>query len=128
MIDQKERGPGADGHLDQHRSNCVEQACGPTAAVNSFVFLQNKYPDIYGMELTGDTYDSWMGTANELLDQHYMDCDCGRDGSGTTIEDFISGKQKYLNDFAPGTTEVHSENFHDPANPLKPTWQFLLDQ
>lgn len=128
MIYDKQWDPDLYGHLDQHSTDCSDLGCGPTAAVNSFVFLQNKYPDIYGMKLTGDTYDSWMGTANELLDQHYMDCDCGPGGSGTNIADFISGKEKYLNEFAPGTTEVHAQNFHDPANPIKPTWQFLFDQ
>ena len=35
---------------------CPARACGPVAAVNSFVYLQTKYPDIYepSVGLPGD--------------------------------------------------------------------------
>lgn len=128
MIYDKQWDPDLYGHLDQNSTDCIDQACGPTAAVNSFVFLQNEYPNIYGHELTNEDLDSLRGTANALLDQHFMDCDCGPNGSGTSIADFISGKEKYFGDVAPGTTEVHAQNFHDPANSVKPSWQYLFDQ
>jgi hypothetical protein len=125
-IYDKQWDPGLYGGLDQHSTLCADLACGPSAAVNSFVFLQNKYPGIYGSDLAGDTYENWVDTANTLLDPKYMDCDCNN--GGTTIDNFISGKQDYLNDVAPGTTEVHFQNFFDGTSPTKPTWQFIFDE
>jgi hypothetical protein len=125
-IYDKQWDPSLYGGLDQHSTLCADLACGPSAAVNSFVFLQNMYPGRYGSSLAGDTYENWVDTANTLLDPKYMDCDCNN--GGTTIDNFISGKQSYLNDVAPGTTEVHFQNWFDGANPLKPTWQFIFDE
>jgi hypothetical protein len=125
-IYDKQWDPGLYGGLDQHSTHCADLACGPASAVNSFVFLQNMYPEIYGNSLAGDNYETWVDTANKLLDPHYMDCDCGN--GGTTIDNFISGKENYLNDVVPGTTIVHFQNLFDVTNPIKPTWQFLYDE
>ena len=38
----------------------ADQACGPVAAVNSLVFLQNLYPQIYDNNLVGDDPSDWM--------------------------------------------------------------------
>ncbi len=122
----KQWDPSLYGGLDQHSTHCPDLACGPSAAVNSFVFLQNMYPNIYGNSLAGDTYENWVDTANTLLDPRYMDCDCNN--GGTTIDNFISGKQDYLNDVAPGSTLVHSQNYFDATNPTKPSWQFIFDE
>ena len=125
-IYDKQWDPSLYGGLDQHSTHCPDLACGPASAVNSFVFLQNMYPEIYGNSLAGDTYENWIDTANILLDPRYMDCDC--DNNGTTIENFISGKQDYLNDTVPGATSVHFQNAFDPPAFTKPTWQFLFDE
>lgn len=125
-IYDKQWDPSLYGGLDQHSTHCPDLSCGPSAAVNSFVFLQNRYPGIYGSDLAGSTYENWVDTANTLLDPKYMDCDCNN--GGTTIDNFISGKQEYLNDVAPGSTEVHAQNWFDAANPQKPSWQFIFDE
>jgi hypothetical protein len=76
--------------------------CGPTAAVNSFKFLQNMYPDIYDNKLIKDDPNT---TANALVDtalnlaKNFMNST-----GGTYIEDFIYGKQRYIDMMAPGTT------------------------
>jgi hypothetical protein len=66
------------GHLNQHDTICGAMGCGPTAALNSLVFLQNKYPTTYGTDLVpavttdlngdGDVneYDAWISAANDL--------------------------------------------------------------
>ena len=94
------------GNLNQNDTNCGNVACGPTAAVNSFVFLENAYPTIYGNSLVplinGNTfYQDEVAAANTLAGANYMStCNCG----GTYIEDFIMGKQNYINALAPNTT------------------------
>ena len=94
------------GNLNQNDTNCGNVACGPTAAVNSFVFLENAYPTIYGNSLVplinGNTfYQDEVAAANVLSGANYMStCNC----VGTYIEDFIMGKQNYINALAPNTT------------------------
>jgi hypothetical protein len=97
-------------------------ACGPTAAVNSFAFLQNKFPDIYDHKLIPDSnmnnmidYDELKETALALGGMDYMMCaEC--DG-GTKIGNFINGKRKWINERAPGTTIFKDDDL--------PQWQFL---
>jgi hypothetical protein len=43
--------PALFGNLNQNNTQCPLTGCGVTAAVNSFVFLQNEYPTVY----------EWMG-------------------------------------------------------------------
>jgi len=127
------------GNLDQDDTAACggagQLACGPTAAVNSFVWLQNQYPGIYGDNLILDAtqdedgdndideYDDWIATANALGDPAYMDCAVCNGGTG--IFDFIDGKMDWIEDHVPGVTTYADENWHDGG--VWPTWQFLYD-
>lgn len=87
------------------------QACGPTAAVNSFQFLENRYPDIYGGRLisqdTSDQNQNWIITGNLL--GAIMECSCS---NGTNITNFIQGKQTYIESKVPGqTVYMHQDVF-----------------
>lgn len=104
-------GPANFGMLDQDNTTACKdatgaqidgsQACGPTAAVNSFQFLENRYPDIYGGKLiprnTSNLETDWISTANTLGTAAYMDCACN---GGTDITKFIQGKQDYIDEKA----------------------------
>jgi hypothetical protein len=86
------------GSLDQTKTNWPKLGCGPTAAVNSFIYLQNQYPSVYGRSLVpGDAAVAannlglMMGTNNQ---------------TGTFWTNFILGKQAYLTANAPGTTVI----------------------
>jgi len=81
-------------------------ACGPAAAVNSFVFLENVYPKTYDHKLTDQgkatEYENWVATANILAGAAFMGCaECN---GGTSRQDFFDGKKKYLEQKAPGST------------------------
>lgn len=99
------------GHLDQSEVECPKFACGPTAATNSFMYLQNKYPDVYGEKLIPPTTAGAAPTKADLVDvanklgRDYMKTcvPCGPN-DGTYIEDFIIGKRAYLEAVAPGKT------------------------
>jgi hypothetical protein len=100
-------------------------ACGPTAAVNSFAFLQNKYPSIYDHKLIPDTnmngmteYAEMVAAAVALTSPTYMNCAVCN--GGTLINDFISGKTKWINDKAPGTTVFKDQE--------KSNWPFLFSE
>jgi hypothetical protein len=104
--------PDKFGNLKQGDTNCKDVGCGPTAAINSFVFLQNMYPGVYGTSLVphkdGNTpYQDEIAAADALAT--YMGC-CQEKGKGTYIERFILGKQEYMNKVAPGKTIFAAED------------------
>jgi hypothetical protein len=93
------------GHLDQDKTNCKPMGCGPTAAVNSFIYLQTKYPGIYDHKLVAsDSEADMIKVVDDLidLDKGYMVTDCAEDGTHYTA--FIAGKRQYIEDKIPGKT------------------------
>jgi len=79
-------------------------SCVPTATMNSFVWLQNAYPAIFGVDmnnlpaLQGGT-GSWQAAAGLLASANYMNTSAN---NGTTLPNWIFGKISYLNTYAPG--------------------------
>lgn len=78
--------------------------CGPVAAVNSFVYLERRFPGQYGTSLTpldrvgeekiaGDLALNWMHTSDKA----------------TTIQNFINGKMDYIDENAPFTTNFAAQ-------------------
>ena len=125
--------------------------CGPTAAVNSFVYLENKYPNIYNSSLIPaqavdqdgdgdvDFYDDMIAVALTLGGAGFMKTIAN---NTTWHDDFIYGKYLYLEQQVPNVTIYEAED-HWPwgnhANPPPvpkpnwvinqfPTWQFLWDE
>lgn len=112
-------------------------ACGPTSVVNSLVYLQNERPDLYDTDLVpyagaSPTQAEMAAVATTLGGEDYMDTG---NNDGTFIEDFIFGKQKYLEEKAPGKTRYAAQvavewrdgvNNTDPPQPTnlvpKPDW------
>jgi len=99
------------GNLDQ--DDIVpggEVDCGPVAAVNSFVYLENKYPDIYDRYLVPDIefppdgvrdYDELINAAQVLAGAAYMNT---KPPGGTWADMFIYGKWKYIEERVPDET------------------------
>jgi hypothetical protein len=89
------------GNLNQHNTNCPDLGCGATAAINSFVFLQNMYPDIYVLNLVPlstplfPSQADESAAANALSGPAYMNTTCS---CGTPWPNFIEGKGLYLED------------------------------
>ena len=121
-------------NLDQFPGDWLGNvACAPTATMNSFVYLQNHYPGIYGNSLipVGAGQDiirarelalTWMGTTI----------------AGTTIRDWTWGKYNYLENYAAGKTMFHGQTTYAGwtvgkprpswAEDMKPNWYFLYNQ
>jgi hypothetical protein len=124
---------GAFGTLNQNNTNgCSSvkdgnQACGPTAATNSFTFLQNAYGYIYGNNLI-DT--SPANTANMLSGANYMMCQACN--GGTRIDNFVSGKMNWIENHLPGKTVYEVQTVFPalkiPGDQGPPTFAFLLAQ
>jgi len=131
--------PNKFGNLDQAATNCRAVNCGPTAAVNSFTYLQNVFPNNYTTPLvpTGKAAD----VANTLNGADFMKtCPAGAGcAGGTSVEDFILGKMAYIETQDKGVTRYHAQMSNawspithpDAAKPgfvddsTKPTIDFL---
>ncbi len=121
------------GHLDQALvTDCnnglggMNSACGPTAVVNSFVFLQNTYPTIYGTDLIPHTAGN-TSTQDQTAVGQTLACylSCGQ--NGTPISDFINGKEAYINSVAPNTTYFQVQNVFAPGG-VDPTFNFMYNE
>lgn len=115
-------------------------ACGPTSAINSFAYLENAYPEIYGDTLIpGDNSDpvNLIAAATTLAGSTYMDTT----STGTFWDRFIYGKWQYIEDRAPGSTIYNAQVWNTwnwgiaapgsaPAwvDYQNPTWQFIYEQ
>lgn len=116
-------------------------ACGPTAAVNSFVYLQNAYPGFYDSYLIGDadgngnpnTYQDLIAVAQTLGGAAYMNTIAN---NTTWHDDFIWGKQAYIENQVAGVTIYAAQdiwawtNHAIPAwvSPVYPTWDFIYNE
>ncbi len=134
------------GHLNQYDGSVVPQeirpwACVPVATANSFVYLQNKYPGVYDNLLVSDGDIGAVATTLASVD--YMNTIVG---IGTWYDMGIYGKQKYMEEFAPGLTSYGAQltgAWAFPGRPdeqippidkpnwvqdnIYPTWEFLYD-
>lgn len=127
---------GLYGYLNQHVLTDFggpgdgNYACGPTAAVNSFMYLQNKYVGNYnGALVPGGN----LAAVAQTLGTSYMNTLA----NGTTYhDDFIWGKYQYLETVAPGKTTYEAQDYwtwthHTPFSWVSqryPTWSFLYNQ
>lgn len=134
------------GNLNQnHIPGIGGVACGPAAAINSFVYLENAYPWIYTNSLTPvqgidyrppvgvDPYDDMIAAAVVLGGANYMNTTLA---NGTWHDDFIWGKYSYIEWFVPGKTRYEAQDYWDWTNydrptwvdPVIPTWNFIYDE
>ncbi len=81
------------GNLDTGATH----GAGPVAATISFIYLQYKYPSVYGESLVTDPIE----TALTLASSQYMKTSLLY---GTWVRDFVWGKYLYIEDNAPQTT------------------------
>jgi hypothetical protein len=149
------------GTLDQHDlsasysqfgSDATSTVCGPTAGLNSLVYLQNAFGNSYGTSLVSPTtsdldrngvvnaYDSWVFTAGSgLAAATTMNTTLT---NGTWHDNFIQGLARYTEERAPGRTQYLAQDYWAPTywgnapatrtqpdwvKGQTPTWSFLYD-
>ena len=104
-------------------------ACGPTAVTNSYVYLEQQYPNIYGRSLVPDTiinglYDNaeLVAVATTLASPAYMNTQIvpANVNSGTFDDMLIYGKYQYIEDNAPGTTVYAAQMLNTWTTPAAP--------
>src|SRR5215472_12289507 len=99
--------------LQKNNLACMPgKACAAIAAINSFIFLENMYPNIYDNKLTPNRVDNQKTTdtdasnfatngwtaPNDTKRMGYYPRPDGANG------DYIATKMDWFNDFAPGTS------------------------
>ena len=122
-------------------------ACGPTAAVNSLVYLENAYPGIYNRSLVPDTMapfspnpghhnlQEMVAVGTILGNAAHMATVCP---AGTWDDMFIYGKHTYIETALPNKTVYGAQMSGNWQNPpvaapnwvqqnTLPTWQFLYN-
>lgn len=125
------------GRLNQlalpNTCNLQQTACGPVATVNSFIYLQNTYPKIYGTSLVPKGQEA--AVAQLLSGPGFMGC-CNQNG-GTTPAGLLAGKKTYIEGSKivtgrkPGVTTYDSDTFvldNDGKPIIAPSFDFLLRQ
>jgi hypothetical protein len=122
------------GHLDQNDVLAGgvggQNSCAPTATMNSFIYLQNRFSSVYGTndELMGP-HDEWVDAAIDLAD-NFMKTDPVK---GTKDANWINGKYDWLETYAPGkTTYAGFDEFTTGNQPWVtmgiPPLMFLIQQ
>ena len=108
------------GDLNQHEIlGWGNVACGPTAAVNSFVYLQNKYPGVYDDKLVPAGAGAMLGVAQTLGGPGYMNTIAN---DTTYHDDFIWGKMTYIEQKVPGVTVYEAQDQWSWTNHAQPAW------
>ncbi len=112
------------GHTSQTDPgiNFGEYACGPTAAINSFFFLQNQYKFTTlgpGNGLLSE--DNAAEAVNEIGSLMHLN------ESGVTIQNFITGKEEYLAQHGLGN-RIGIEWQSQYVGGIIPTWDWLYRQ
>ena len=135
------------GWLDQFSLNTPQynlvgaEACVPTSSVNVMTYLQNSFAAYFGTNLTGSSYEDWIGVDTTLISSNYMNTS---PDSGTAYNRLHFGLDEYVVQDR-GFTDVQfsgmipSAAWDSPPNPPAPelrpatiadslpTWQFLYD-
>jgi hypothetical protein len=107
-------------------------ACGPTAAVNSFVYLAQRYADLSGLipdyEPDGDVDEADHVQAVIDLAGNYMGMGyC----TGVSDDDFVNGKLAWFNQYAGAgnfVMRVQDDGGAGGTTPKIPEWQFIYDE
>lgn len=99
---EKSLSPDKFGHVDQKDTDSGPVGCGPTAAANGLQYLQNANPETFSGRNSLVPGGNLIDVANTLTAGMLTS-----ENSGTKIEYFVDGLQKYLDAKAPGLVEVH---------------------
>jgi len=94
---------GKFGTVNQKDTICTALGCGPTAAVNSFVYLQNMFPNVYQNPLV--PAGQGIAVADLLSGKTLMNTG----NEGTPFGDFILGKMAYIESQAKGVTKYEAQ-------------------
>jgi hypothetical protein len=111
------------GYLNQHDLTVYKEvACGPTAVVNSLVYLQNQsnFGGSYGNKLVPGVL---RDVGDRLIGSSYM---CTTLADGTFADRLAYGKHTYIEEKVAGITTYEAQSCwgwtHAPEGEAKPDW------
>ncbi len=119
------------GNLDQNSPGITvggggQNACGPTATVNSFTYLQNRYG------LTGLIQDDPNTAASAEIDTvNNLGNAMGITQNGVTAAGFFAGKRQWINNWNANNgnqPDIVVHGMGEGADGVTPTWQFIYNE
>jgi PEP-CTERM motif len=99
--------------------------CFAASAINSFFFLENQYPAIYGNKLTPNGVGAKPNQTDPKDATSFAMMTGAIDADAAGYNNFVAGKMAWLNKYAPGTTSIISEYVGSASNNSVPTLDFL---
>jgi len=102
--------------------------CFAASAINSFIYLENQFPGIYGNSLTPNIAGA-KPNQTDMTDATTLSNTSGPitdDTAGWNL--FLQTKTNWVNTKAPGTTVITSEYAGSPNNNAIPDINFLLQE
>jgi hypothetical protein len=123
-------------YLNEHDVPAVGAfAGGPASAANSMLYLEGRYPGVYGgllLSTAGSQYDKLLSTATTLTGESYMKTIVY---NWTWHDDFIWGKTAYIEERVPSKTTYSAQDswpWSNSARPklnwvtnTNPNWEFI---
>jgi hypothetical protein len=118
-------------NFGKQQNFCVDGiggVCFATSAINSFIFLENLYPAIYGNLLTPNIQGTKPNQTDpqDTTDFATMVGAVTNDTAG--YNSFVSGKMTWINQKAPGTSWITSNYPGSSSNNGIPTIGFLTNE
>jgi len=101
--------------------------CAAASAINSFIFLENQYPGIYGEDLTPNLQPNDTDPADTAVFARLYYGMFLRPGTNRA-DDFLLAKEFWIDNHAPGTTMYDSYFMGSPNHNALPTLAFLIAQ
>ncbi len=124
------------GHVSQ-LDDAIQDAfgtegCGPTATINSFVYLRNKYPNRVSDLIKDEDNDGDVDGDDYVLSVVKLGTDYMKMGTvgGVSDGNFVAGKKKWIMDQTPGKLYISGQS-HIGAGGLQktfPKWPFIYEE
>lgn len=99
--------------------------CFAASAINSFIFLENQYPSVYGNKLTPNVVGAKPNQTDPKDATNFATMTGAVTANTAGYNKFVSAKMAWLNKFAPGTTSIISQYVGSASNNGVPTFDFL---
>jgi len=106
----------------------VGGVCFAASAINSFIFLENQYPAVYGNKLTPNVVGAKPNQTDPKDATNFATMTGPVTANTAGYNKFLAAKNAWINKFAPGTTSIISEYVGSASNNSVPTFDFLAGE
>ncbi len=114
-------------NFGQQPNFCINNqgVCFAAEAINSFIYLENQYPNIYGTKLTPGVKSAKPPKTDRPDTTAFANMVGPVFANTAGYNSFLAGKMAWFAKNAPGTTRITSEYVGSASNNSLPTFKFL---